>query len=140
MRKLLCVILSTAMVLATCVCSFGAMKPADGGTEPQYVSTERVTSATVISESTASYYAKFAPKAGQNISYVKATLKLVNSAGTVVKTKSEMIYNVGGYFKISDTKALSAKGTYHAEYTLKVYDKSDSLIETIKGQSGTARY
>lgn len=51
-----------------------------------------------------------------------------------------MIYNVGGYFKISDTKALSAKGTYHAEYTLKVYDKSDSLIETIKGQSGTARY
>lgn len=130
MRKLLCVILSVVMVLATSVCGFGAAKPDDQVVTPQYVTTDSVDSRVSISNGTASYYARFEPKTGSSVSYVKATLKLVNSKGTVVKTKTETIYKTGGYFKISDSKALSSKGTYHAEYTLKVY-KSGSLVETI---------
>lgn len=139
LRKLACVVLSVVMVLATCIYSFGAVRSDNKVVDLQYISTDRVVSDIAVSGSSASYYAKFAPKAGQNISYVKATLKLVNSSGTIVKTKTETIYESGGYFKISDSKTLSSKGTYHAEYTLKVY-KSGSLVETIKGQSVSATY
>lgn len=139
MRKLLCIVLSVVMVLATSVCGFGAVNPEEEVIKPQYVTTDSVDSRVGISNGTASYYARFEPKTGSSISYVKATLKLVNSAGTVIKTKTDTIYKEGGYFKISDSKTLSSKGTYHAEYTLKVY-KSGSLVETIKGQSVSATY
>lgn len=141
MRKLLCVVLSITMVLATCMCSFGAVRPDDGVVELQYTSARGVyPSISISSGGTASYSVRVNPKTDSSISYIKATLKLVNSAGTVIKTKTDTIYKSDGCFKISDSKTLSAKGTYHAEYTLKVYNKSDSLVETIKGQSGTAKY
>lgn len=141
MKKLLCVILSIVMVLSTCVCSFGAVKPDDNAIVLQYVSARGVyPSLSISSGGTASYSVRVNPMTDSSISYIKATLKLVNSAGTVIKTKTDTIYKSDGYFKISDSKALSAKGTYHAEYTLKVCNKSDSLVETIKGQSGTAKY
>lgn len=140
MRKLLCVILSIVMVLATSVCGFGAVKPSDGAVSPQYVSSRGVyPTLSISSGGTASYSVRVYPKTSDSISYIKATLKLVDSKGNVVKTKTETVYESGGYFKISDTKTLSSKGTYHAEYTLKVY-KSGSLVETIKGQSDTAKY
>ena len=139
MRKLLCIVLSVVMVLATSVCGFGAEKTEEQVVKPQYATTDSIDSKVSISSGTASYYARFEPKTGKTISYVKATLKLVNSSGTIVKTKTETIYESGGYFKISDSKALSSRGTYHAEYTLKVY-KSGSLVETIKGQSNNATY
>lgn len=139
MRKLLCVILSVVMVLATSVCGFGAVKPGDGAVSPQYVATNRVSAQISIVTGVSVYSAKAYAKTADSIDYIKATLKLVDSKGNVVKTKTETVYESGGYFKITDTKALSSKGTYHAEYTLKVY-KSGSLVETIKGQSETAKY
>lgn len=139
MKKILCIILTLMMILATSTFSFGAVKPDDGTVSPQYAVTGADSAVISISGSKASYEAKLRPSAGQTISYVKATLNLVNSKGTVVKTKTETIYLSGGYFKISDSKTLTAKGTYHAEYTLKVY-KSGSLVETVKGKSNNATY
>ena len=133
MKKILCIILTLVMILATSTFSFGAVKPDDGTVSPQYAVTGADSAVISISGSKASYEAKLRPSAGQTISYVKATLNLVNSKGTVVKTKTETIY------KISDSKTLTAKGTYHAEYTLKVY-KSGSLVETVKGKSNNATY
>lgn len=138
MKKLLCMCLTIAIVLSTSVCSFGS-EDSRGLIEPKYESPNSAYATIGISSGKVSYEAKLKPGAGQNISYVKATLNLVNSNGTVIKSKTDTIYQSGGYFMIADSKTLTAKGTYHAEYTLKVY-KSGSLVETIKGKSGNVTY
>lgn len=74
MRKLLCIVLSVVMVLATSVCGFGAVKPEDQVVKPQYVTTDSVDSRVVILNGTASYYARFEPKTGNWSSYAVMTL------------------------------------------------------------------
>lgn len=105
----------------------------------RYVVIDKVTSQLGFAGGNANYLVKLAPKSNAKISYVNATLKLVNSKGTVIKTITEKIYAVGGVFKLTDTKNAVARGTYHAEYTLRVY-KGSSLVETIKGKSVAVTY
>lgn len=139
MKKLSCICLATMIVLSTSVCCFATIDFKENYVAPYYLTTDTINPSIVISGSNAIYEVKFFPKTGQKISHIKATLNLVNSNGTVIKSKTDTIYQSGGYFKIADSKTLTAKGTYHAEYTLKVY-KSGSLVETIKGKSGNVTY
>lgn len=106
---------------------------------PAFVEVNGVTSEISVTGGNAKYSVTVMPNIPNEISYINATLKLVNSSGTVLKTKTDKIYFSGGLFKLSDTKSSIAKGTYHAEYTLKVY-KSGKLIETINGKSVSKKY
>lgn len=108
------------MVLATSVCGFGAVKPGDGAASPQYVATNRVSAQISIVTGVSVYSAKAYAKTADSIDYIKATLKLVDSKGNVVKTKTETVYESGGYFKITDTKALSSRCHNNGKITVNV--------------------
>lgn len=138
-------ILSLGMMLAILLCSFSlsfgtdVTTPADEELTPKFVAVNTVTSSVTMSGSTAEYYVMVIPHSSTGISYIDATLKLVNGSGTTLKTTTDRIYNSGTWFKLADSKKSVPKGSYHAEYTLKVY-KSGKLLETIKGKSLVKKY
>lgn len=144
MKKLLCTSIMLLLIMASCSFCFASNLPdtqvkVDEDIIDRYIATSRVSSKVVITGSTASYYVKVDPQTSTSISYIDATLKLVKSNGTVVKTTSDRLYLSGVIFSLSDSKALSTKGGYHTEYILKVY-KSGRLVETIRGQSSSDTY
>lgn len=142
MKKIIIFVVTVSMLFlsyGTCFAADQTTAPVEEGLIPSYEATTSVVPRLVITSGTASYRVRLEPQTSTSISYVDATLKLVNSKGTVIKTKTERLYISGGYFTISDSKKLTAKGTYHAEYILKVY-KSGKLIETIKGNSNSDTY
>lgn len=142
MKKIIILVVTVLMLFlsyGTCFAADQTTAPVEDGLIPTYEEARSVIPKLSITSGTASYQVKLEPHSSTGISYVDATLKLVNSKGTVIKTKTERLYFSAGFFKISDSKKLTAKGTYHAEYVLKAY-KSGNLIETIKGNSNSATY
>lgn len=113
-------------------------EPMDPGI-PAYVAADNVTSDLTISNGTASYYTKVYPQSSTSITKVVGTIKLVNGKGTVINTKTATATKSNGYFKITDTKKLSAKGTYHVEASMKVY-QGTKLVETLPSKTRTVQY
>ncbi|MFR1724392.1 hypothetical protein [Emergencia timonensis] len=142
MKKIIILVVAALMLFlsyGSCFAAEQTVAPVEDSLTPRYEATTSVVPRLVITSGTASYQVRLEPQTSTSISYVDATLKLVNSKGTVIKTKTDRLYLSAGYFKISDSKKLTTKGTYHAEYILKVY-KSGKLLETIKGKSNTDTY
>lgn len=141
MKKLI----SLGMIMAMLLCSFSisfaadVTTPAEDEISPAYVTTNSIYSGVTMSGSTAKFYVKVLPHSTTSISYINATLKLVNSNGTVLKTVSDRVNLSGVTFDFASTKSSVARGSYHTEYTLKIY-KSGRLVETIKGKSGVTKY
>lgn len=140
MRRIINIGVIAVMLLCSFSLCFATEETTFSGEEisPRYAAVNEVKPSITIAGGNASYYVKVKPMTSTSISYINITLKLVNSSGTVLKTKTEKVYFSNGYFKLSDSKNVS-KGTYHAEYTLKVY-KSGSLVETISGKSLSEKY
>lgn len=140
MKKI--IVLIMVVVMCNVIPCFAMTTEAqDAGDGPQlwYVTVQRSSAELNISGNTANYQLKVYPQAGKTISKVTATLKLVDSKGTVIKTKLETVYFTNGYFKIEDSKNLTNRGAYHVEYTAKIYN-GIQLIETINGRSGNDTY
>ncbi len=138
-RKILLVImvmaLSSSMCFATQEQIYNPLEPVI----PAYVAVSSVSSVTTIKSGTATYYAELASQPGKTITKVVSTLKLVNSKGTVVQTKTETLTPNYGYFRIQNTKKLTTRGAYHAEASLKVYNGT-KLLETVTISSKSATY
>ena len=140
MRKMISIGLAAVMLLSSFGLCFAAEETSASVEEisPRFAAVRDVESNVVITGGNALFYVKVMPKSSTSISYINVTLKLVNSSGTVLKTVTDKVYFSSGYFKLSSNKTVS-RGTYHAEYTLKVY-KSGSLEETISGKSLSEKY
>lgn len=140
MRKIISIGLVAVMLLSSFGLCFAAEETTASVEEisPKFVATLDVGGNVVITGGNALFYVKVKPKTSTSISYINITLKLVNSSGTVLKTTTDKVYYSNGYFKLSDNKTVS-RGTYHAEYTLKVY-KSGKLVETINGKTPSEKY
>lgn len=142
MKKIIVLLVAALMLFlsyGSCFAAEQTTAPKEEDLVPGYVTTTSVVPRLVINSGTASYQVRLEPETSTSISYVDATLKLVNSKGTTIKTKTDRLYISAGYFRITDSKKLTAKGSYHAQYILKVY-KSGKLVETIKGNSNSATY
>jgi len=140
MKKIFLVLLFT-MMFGLCTCyateqqTYKPLEPLI----PAYVAADELISNLSISDGTASYYTKVSPQTPTSITKVTGTIRLINSKGTVIKTKTATVTLVNGYFKITDSKQLSAKGTYHVESTLKIY-KGTKLVETLTSKSRYVTY
>lgn len=138
MKKFIALLLTASVVLGNFCIAFADIQ-SETGREimPRYVTSGLASARVSLSGSKASYAVTLRPTT--TISYIKATLKLANSSGTVVKTTTKTLYLTNGTFKLATTKALTARGGYHAVYTLNIY-KSGKLVETIKGKSAAVKY
>lgn len=141
MRKIICMGIMLLMLASSFSLCFATDQstPAEEEISLRYVTAQRVTCETSITGGSASYWVIVRPNTSTSISYINATLKLVNSSGTVVKSTTQKISLSAGFFKLTDSKSSLARGTYYAEYILKVY-KGSSLVETIKGKSVSVKY
>ena len=131
----------TIIMLSTTI-SFAEQEEIYKPLEPDvldYVAAMAVTSRLTIDGSKATYYTELRPQPGKKITKVAAVIKLVNSKGTVVQSKTATLYLSSDRFIIQNSKQLSSRGTYHAESTLKVYNGT-KLIETIKKNSANVTY
>lgn len=140
-RKIItvCIVLmmSISCSFAVCYAEPELQTPEEPELELQYTTATSVRSTVTISSGKASYYVRMKPSS--TVSYVKATLNLVDSSGTTVQTVTKNVYLSNTFFTLSNSKNLSKKGTYHATYVLKVY-KNGTLKETIKGKSANVKY
>ena len=106
---------------------------------PAYVAVDSVISNIAITGGTAVYYTKASSSTSTSVTKIVATIRLLNSKGTVVKTKTDTIKPINGSSKISDSKKLTSRGSYYVKTTLKVY-KGTTLVETITSKSKTESY
>lgn len=137
MKKVFLLFLAIALVFTSSLAiSFATV---EDKAELRYVTATTVTSKVVISGSKATYFAEVMPQTLNSIDSINATIKLVNGSGSVIDSKTATVSRTGAYFSISDTATLTKSGTYHVEYTLKVY-KSGVLKETITGKSAGVKY
>ena len=131
----------TIIMLSTTI-SFAEQEEIYKPLEPDvldYVAAMAVTSRLTIDGGKATYYTELRPQPGKKITKVAAVIKLVNSKGTVVQSKTATLYLSSDRFIIQNSKPLSSRGTYHAESTLKVYNGT-KLIETIRKNSANVTY
>lgn len=106
---------------------------------PAYVAVDSVISNIAITGGTAVYYTKASSSTSTSVTKIVATIRLLNSKGTVVKTKTDTIKPINWLSKISDSKKLTSRGSYYVKTTLKVY-KGTTLVETITSKSKTESY
>lgn len=132
-------ILLIIAVFALSICSCFATEEHSYELQPAYASIISAQARININGNTASYNVTIMPKSKDSVSKIVITLKLVKNKGTVVQTKTETVYFSNGYFKMNNKKILTAKGSYHTEYTAKVY-KGSKLLETLRGKSNVATY
>lgn len=131
----------TIIMLSTTI-SFAEQEEIYKPLEPDvldYVTAVTVSTQLSISQGKATYHSELWPQPGKKITKVVAVIKLVNSKGTIIQSKTATLYLSSRRFRIQDSKQLSSRGTYHAESTLKVYNGT-KLIETIKKNSANVTY
>lgn len=138
-RKLLTLFFAAVLSIGSCFAAEQEIYEPMDPIIPAYVAADNVTSDLTISNGTASYYTKVYPQTATSITKVVGTVKLVNGKGTVVNKKTATATKSNGYFKITDTMKLSAKGTYHVEASMKVY-KGTKLVETLSSKSRVVQY
>lgn len=139
MKKTILFTIAVLILASTTVCCFATDGSKANGGVPIYENGNSATSKLIISGNTANYKAVLTTNVGQSISSVKATLKLVNSKGNLIKTKTDTSKMVEGHLSIADSASLTERGTYHAEYIFKIY-KSGKLVETLTGKSNSVTY
>lgn len=136
MRKRIVLLLSLVMVLMMSAVTFAADQEPVITEDPleEYTSVIRIDAGLSRSGSTATSNIIVTEKI--DLDSVKGTLKLVNSSGTTLSTKSVTFTHHGTKFYNSTSFNLPGSGTYKVKFTIKTY-KGGTLKETISGNTNT---
>ena len=145
MKKIITMAIILLMIINTSSVAFGAVIDNGSNISPQFEYSMDVTKIFLINDGSASVEIKVTPYATAGITRATATVRIIKSGtGSSVKNwtnvnMSEIGSNPIYSFRFNGKHTLSAKGTYYAEYELKLY-KGTVLKETITGTTASKIY
>jgi len=135
-KKLVVILLSFIMVLSLGIAAYAIEEEPEINEDPieEYTSITSITSDLTKSGSTAVCNLAVIQKI--NLDSVKGTLKLMNSSGGIVSTKTGTFAKHGSTYTLSKSFTLPSSGTYKVKFTIKTY-KNSTLKETANGYTNT---
>lgn len=136
MKKMVAILLALVLVLSLGATVYASELEPEINEDPieEYTSIRTITADLTRSGSTATCYLAVTQKI--DLDSVTGTLKLLNSSGTTISTKSGTFTKQGPIYTLSKSFTLPSNGTYKVKFTIKTY-KSGSLKETANGYTNT---
>jgi len=133
MRKRIALLLSIVMVLMLSTVAFAAEQDTVVTEEPieEYTSVLRVSA-----ELSKGGACSIGVTEKIDLDSITGTLKLVNSSGKIISTKTGTFTKHGSIFTLNKSFTLPNSGRYKVKFTLKTY-KGSKFKETITGKTNT---
>lgn len=136
MKKIVALLLTLVLVLSLGIAVYADELEPEINEDPieEYTSIRTITADLTRSGSTATCYLAVTQKI--DLDSITGTLKLLNSSGSTVSTKSGAFTKQGSIFTLSKSFTLPSNGTYKVKFTIKTY-KNGTLKESITGNTNT---
>lgn len=136
MKRLIAIVLSLVMMISMSMPAFAMDEEPYITQDPieEYTSILSITASLTRSGSSATCNLGVTQKI--SLDSMSGTLKLLNSAGNTVSTKSGTFIKSGSVYTMSKSFDLPSNGTYKVQFTIKTY-KNDLLQETASGYTNT---
>ena len=136
MKKIVALLLTLILVLSLGSAVYATEVEPEINEDPieEYTTIRTITANLTRSGSTATCYLAVTPKI--DLDSITGTLKLLNSSGTTISTKSGTFTKSGAIYTLNKSFTLPSSGTYKVKFTIKTY-KNGTLKETASGYTNT---